>query len=130
MKKYQIENKKKFAISVSIIILSIIVISIITVCIFKMKRNTQITSSEDVQNTVNEDTAEGVDEFANLQDLVSVKNKTEEELQEINKKEIEKSKVSKNENKTTNKKNTVNKNKYYIKVNYGAQVVNIYTYDE
>ena len=38
--------------------------------------------------------------------------------------------VSKNENKTTNKKNTVNKNKYYIKVNYGAQVVNIYTYDE
>ena len=67
-----------------------------------MKRNTQITSSEDVQNTVNEDTAEGVDEFANLQDLVSVKNKTEEELQEINKKEIEKSKVSKNENKTFN----------------------------
>lgn len=130
MKKYQIENKKKFVISVSIIILSIIVISIITVCIFKMKRNTQITSSEDVQNTVNEDTTEGVDEFANLQDLVSVKNKTEEELQEINKKEIEKSKVSKNENKTTNKKNTVNKNKYYIKVNYGAQVVNIYTYDE
>ena len=28
------------------------------------------------------------------------------------------------------RKNTVNKNKYYIKVNYGAQVVNIYTYDE
>ncbi len=57
-----------------------------------------------------------MDEFANLQDLVSVKNKTEEELQEINKKEIEKSKVSKKMKiKLLIRKNTVNKNKYYIK---------------
>lgn len=129
MKKYQIENKKKFIISISIVILSIIIISAI-VYITSIKRNTQTTSSSDIQNTVDEEVVEGVNEFANLQDLTSVNNKTKEELQEINKKEIEKNKVNKTDNKTTNKNNTVNKNKYYIKVNYGAQVVNVYTYDE
>ena len=128
MKKYQIENKKKFILSVSITILCVIIV-VVTLYVIGKVRNTQTTSGEELAES-NEETTEEVGEFANLQDLESAKNKTEEELQEINKKEIEKNKTNQTASKNTNNTSTASKNKYYIKVNYGAQVVNIYTYDE
>lgn len=128
MKKYQIENKKKFILSISITILCVIIVTV-TLYVIGKGRNTQTTSGEELAAS-NEETTEEVGEFANLQDLESAKNKTEEELQKINKKEIEKNKTNQTASKNTNKTRTASKNKYYIKVNYGAQVVNVYTYDE
>ena len=56
--------------------------------------------------------------------IILVGNK--KEIEEAEKKE--QAKEEQKDNKTTSKPKP--KNKYYIKVNYGAQVVNVYTYDK
>ena len=58
------------------------------------------------------------------ENLADTSKMTEEELKKQNEKELKE-----NEKKTNTTTKAV-KNKYYIKVNYGAQVVTIYTYDK
>ena len=138
--KIIISRTMKWNILIFSFILLLIVSAIIGV-ISNNNKSVQVSTGDnlDFNNMEQED-----DEVVNLDTLQSVTDKTEEELKELNDKEVEEAK-KKEENKdktntsTTNNKvnkttnqNTVAtpKNKYYIKVNYGAQVVNVYTYDK
>ena len=77
-----------------------------------------------------EEIQKNIVESGNLTDTSKM---TEEELQKLNEKEFEeaqKKEQKEDKNNTNNNTTKVPSNKYYIKVNYGAQVVNIYTYDK
>lgn len=74
--------------------------------------NMQETNKIDYCNNVN------VNEYSTLTNIVS-----QEDLKEINEKD------KKNQDKENKKEEQTYSSKYYIKVNYGAQVVNIYTKD-
>ena len=115
-------NVKKWVILVSIMIFTIIGSGALNI-ILSNSNKTALASADD-------------DELS-IENFTDVENKTEEELKEINDKEIKKSeqnekskeKNTSNKNNTKNSKSSKTKNKYYIKVNYGAQVVTVYTYD-
>ena len=120
MKVGKIKNLKNL-ILLSVGIIAIIIVAIIGICIKNKTKETNSKAKEKVDNeeiliNVNEE----VEEFASIEDL-------EQETDEIETKE--------EDNKDTKKTNTKNNNKnssipYYIKVNYGAQVVTIYKQDE
>lgn len=120
MKVGKIKNLKNL-ILLSVGIIAIIIVAIIGICIKNKTKGTNSKAKEKVDNeeiliNVNEE----VEEFASIEDL-------EQETDEIETKE--------EDNKDTKKTNTKNNNKnssipYYIKVNYGAQVVTIYKQDE
>lgn len=74
--------------------------------------NIQETNKIDYYNNVN------VNEYSTLTNIVS-----QEDLKEINEKD------KKNQDKENKTEEQTYSSKYYIKVNYGAQVVNIYTKD-
>ena len=109
----------KNLILLSIGIIAIIIVAIIGICIKNKTKETNSKAKEKFDNeeiliNVNEE----VEEFASIEDLEQEADENEEEG-----------------NKDTNKTNNKNSNKnssipYYIKVNYGAQVVIIYTQDE
>ena len=108
-------NVIKWSILVSILVVAIIGSGIGVVIANHLKKSA-LTSASGEENII---------ESSSLENFEAVENKTEEELKELNEKEIKKS-----ENKQKNNSSTKNsKNKYYIKVNYGAQVVTVYTYD-
>ncbi len=115
-------NVKKWIVLVSIMIITIIGSGALNI-ILNNSNKTALASADD-------------DELS-IENFTAVENKTEEELKEINDKEVkeaeqnEKSKEKDTSNKSTTKNNNSSKtkNKYYIKVNYGAQVVTVYTYD-
>lgn len=120
--KVEINNRFKIIIT----ILSVISIAVISIIIVYLVKQTQATATGAIeQQNLQQNNNENIQEIINITDLESVANKTEEELSELNEKEIEKNKTEEKKNNTTK-----TKNKYYIKVNYGAQVVNIYTYDK
>lgn len=116
-------NVKKWVILVSIMIITIIGSGALNI-ILNNSNKTALASTDD-------------EEELSIENFTGVENKTEEELKEINDKEIKKSeqnekskeKDTSNKNTTKNSKSSKTKNKYYIKVNYGAQVVTVYTYD-
>lgn len=120
MKVGKIKNLKNL-ILLSVGIIAIIIVAIIGICIKNKTKETNSKAKEKVDNeeiliNVNEE----VEEFARIEDL-------EQETDEIETKG--------EDNKDTKKTNTKNNNKnssipYYIKVNYGAQVVTIYKQDE
>lgn len=116
----KVDNKLKIIITI-LSIISIVVISIIIVYFVKQTKAATVGAFEQQnieQNDANNN--EVIKESIDIEELKSIENKDEEELNETNEKETE----------TETKKTNTTKNKYYIKVNYGAQVVNIYTYDE
>lgn len=120
--KEKATNNKNWKIAVSIIIL-VIIITILLICIIKSFKNvSQTNAGQKLQESIDNS---NIEEVVNLEDLTSVSNKTEEELKKINQEEIKK---EEKKNNTTNTSKP--KNKYYIKVNYKAQVVNVYTYDK
>lgn len=110
----------KNLILLSIGIIAIIIVTIIGICIKNKTKETNSKAKEKFNNeeiliNVNEE----VEEFASIEDL-------EQETDET-----EKGEDSKDIDKTNNKNNNTNSSlPYYIKVNYGAQVVTIYTQDE
>lgn len=118
MKVGKIKDLKNL-ILLSIGIIAIIIVAIIGICIKNKTKETNSKAKEKFNNeeiliNVNEE----VEEFASIEDLEQEADENEEEG-----------------NKDTNKTNNKNSNKnssipYYIKVNYGAQVVTIYTQDE
>lgn len=116
----EIKKHKKLIIIAGIITLLLIVAIIISICI---KNNLKQTSSNIKSNFNNEEILinvnEEVEEFASIDDL---EQKTDE---------TEKEEGNKNTDKTSSQNNNKNSSiPYYIKVNYGAQVVTIYKQDE
>lgn len=119
-KKEIINNKSWIILIISIFLIVAMVITIS--CILNKKHTKPVNSKENV-----EDKLLSQEDEVNLEDLTSITNKTEEELKKLNEKELEK---ETEKNKEKNKNTSNSKNKYYIKVNYNAQVVNVYTYDK
>lgn len=109
------------------IILSIIVIVAATTIgflyVFYFSKTRAVSSNPNMQ-TLEDTQQQNAENTVKLEDLQDVSEMTEEELKKANEKEIEESK-EKEENKTA----TTNQSKYYIKVNYGAQLIDVYTYD-
>lgn len=109
----------KNLILLSIGIIAIIIVAIIGICIKNKTKETNSKAKEKFNNeeiliNVNEE----VEEFASIEELEKETDETEKE-------------DSKDIDKTNNKNNNTNSSlPYYIKVNYGAQVVTIYTQDE
>ena len=68
------------------------------------------------------------EEFATIDNVTSQEHLANLEKEQEDKKDEKEN--NKNDNKTENKAEQSYTKKYYIKVNYGAQVVNIYTKDE
>ena len=119
MKVGKIKDLKNLII-LSIGIIAIIIVAIIGICI---KNKTKETNSKGKERFDNEEILinvnEEIEEFASIEDL-------EQETDEPEKEEGNKA-----DNKTNSKNNNKNSSiPYYIKVNYGAQVVTIYTQDE
>ena len=113
MKKLKLDDKKAI-IGIVILILSLIFLTLVTVNFIKTlkakKTNKAIQVSKDITNNI-----EKIEEKAN------------EEVVE------EEENVVENNKKTTNKDSnstTSSSTSYYIKINYGANVITIYTQDE
>lgn len=104
-----------------------ILVSILLVAIIGSGVWVVITNSLEKSALTSASSEENIVESSSLENFEAVENKTEEELKELNEKEIKKTEDKQKNNKKSTTKNA--KNKYYIKVNYGAQVVTIYTYD-
>lgn len=122
MKFEEIKNHKKLIIILGItVILILIATTILKICI---KNNLKQTNSNTKNNFNNNEEIlinlnEEVEEFASIDDL-------EQETDETEKEE-----GNKNTDKTSSQNNNKNSSiPYYIKVNYGAQVVTIYKQDE
>lgn len=92
-----------------------------------------VSAKAKTDNNVENNISEEVIEQANLVDTSKL---SLEELKKLNEEEQKKAEEKKKQEEKNDNKNTANKptkpiqNKYYIKVNYGAQVVTIYTYDK
>lgn len=71
-------------------------------------------------------------EIIKQEELTDTSKLSAEELKKLNDEEVKKAEEKQKEEDKKNGKKTVKpaQNKYYIKVNYGAQVVTIYTYDK
>ena len=112
-------KNKKIAIIIGVIV-GIILIGAIALCVVNIKKNAKQANSkieEAVEAEIN--TNEEVEEYANINEL------EQEEIVEENTKD-----TVGNEKNTNTKSNVKSSNPYYIKVNYGAQVVTIYKQDE
>ena len=112
-------NKKtsnKVAWIALVVVILVIVISVSATSMASyLKKKSELASAEAEKETQN---------VLNQENLADTSKMSEEELKKLNEKELEEKK-KKDKNTTT-----TTKNKYYIKVNYGAQVVTIYTYDK
>ena len=121
-------NKVKESKTIWVILSIIVLVAATTIgflYIFYFSKTRAVSSNQNMQaleNTQQQNTENTV----KLEDLQDVSEMTEEELKKANEKELEEAK-KKEENE--NKKTTTNKSKYYIKVNYGAQLIDVYTYD-
>lgn len=103
-------------------IVVVTLVSVVAIVHFKTKNAAEEVSGKAFAITPST-TTENVIE---MNTLTKVENATEQELKKINEKEVKEA-----EKKETVKKQTTGvKKKYYIKVNYNAQVVNVYTYDK
>ncbi len=112
--RYKIVNPKRTIIIVSIILAIIAVVVIVSFNFLKPKEK-QVAKIEDIEET-NIEKPDG--EYIDIEEL---ENEEEENIEQGN--------TIKNENSKENNNNTKNKMPYYIKVNYGAQVVTIYQKD-
>lgn len=117
-----VSNKAKW---ICFVVGAIVILTIIAVTYIVHYSKLQATNAN---SNLNKDKDEQIQEnIIEQQNLVNTSKLSEEELKKLNEEEVKKAK-EKEKKKNTN--TTVVKNKYYIKVNYGAQVVTIYTYDK
>lgn len=106
----------------------IIVATVGAVCTIKYVKTNNMLASTDAEK-------EQLENTASIEDFEKTEGLTEEELKKLNEKELEEAeKEEKKDDKKDDKKNktkvdTTLMNKYYIKVNYGAQIVDVYTKD-
>lgn len=125
LKKIKLSNQMKWMILVGVILLTLVILSVGRIINYAKATSTMAKTE---QNEIPEE----VIEQANL---VSTSKLSPEELKKLNEEELKKAEEKKQQednknNQTTNKTTKPAQNKYYIKVNYGAQVVTIYTYDK
>lgn len=112
------KNSKEKLIICSAIILAVVVATIIGICVSKKTKQVASKAEADNNEKILINANEEIQEFTSIEDLEQEEN--QEETQNNDKKE-ENSKTNSKENSSL---------PYYIKVNYGAQVVTIYTQDE
>ena len=131
MKKFLEEilnNKKKLRIFLGTeLVIFIILVSILTICIINNNKVIETAEIENIEIELNE-TPEIIEEVEETeeepaQELTEEQQKEAEKEENIEKKE--ENKKSSNSNKAPSGYNTT----YYIKVNYGANVVTVYTKD-
>lgn len=127
LKKIKLSNQMKWMILVGVILVTFAILSVGHIIDYA-KAASAMAKTDITQNEVPEE----VIEQANLVDTSKL---SAEELKKLNEEELKKAEKKKKQeeeknNKTTNKTTKPVQNKYYIKVNYGAQVVTIYTYDK
>lgn len=124
LKKIKLNNQMKWMILIGVILFIFAVLAI-----GRIINNITVASTIAKTDTPQNEIPEEVIEQANLVDTSKL---SLEELKKLNEEEQKKAEEKeKEENKnTTNKTTKPTQNKYYIKVNYGAQVVTIYTYDK
>lgn len=117
----KINNKIMWgAIALAIMIVVTTAIAVIMI----VQERTKTISVAATQSKALSSTSDIEEDTIEMNELTSVEEASEEELKKINEKEVEEAK------KKDTKATTETKKKYYIKVNYGAQVVNVYTYDK
>ena len=122
--KSKLKEKVKDEIATYAILMAICItfISIISIDLF-MNHKSSVATSGNVENyneITNEGNIETIENLTSVEEINSV-----EELQKLNEKELEEAKKKEDKN----KKEINSTPKYYIKVNYGAQVVTVYTKD-
>lgn len=121
-----INNKKKLRIFLIIeVLIFAVLVSILTIAIInknKVIETSELANIEIKQNEIPEIVEEEIDEEESAQEL------TEEEQEEVEKEENIANKEDKNKN-DSNSTPSGYGTTYYIKVNYGANVVTVYTKD-
>lgn len=126
LKKIKLSNQMKWMILVGVMLVTFAILSVGHI-IDSSKAASAMAKTNAPQNEMLEE----VIEQANLVDTSKL---SPEELKKLNEEEQkraeEKKKQEEKNNNKTNKPTKPAQNKYYIKVNYGAQVVTIYTYDK
>lgn len=113
----KMSNSTKWMIFVTAFLIVLVITTVINLSF--RKKVVEVSGKDEIEEKLEENIKEEV----KLSELTQTENKTEEELKKLNEKELEE-----NQKKTNNI--TRRQNKYYLKVNYGAQVVNVYTYDK
>ena len=121
LKQNKFTNKMKWIIFV-VIFMVVLTGSTAAYFIINSQNSKQTVAQEQYENEVQEQNT------VSMEQLENVENKTEEELQKLNEEEMKKAEEKENQNKN-NTSSTTSKKKYYIKVNYGAQLIDVYTYD-
>lgn len=125
-KKIKLSNQIKWMILVGVILAIFAILSIGRIIDYT-KASSAMAKTDIPQNEVTEEVIE-------QSNLVDTSKLSPEELKKLNEEELkkaeEKQKQEEKNNNSTNKPAKPTQNKYYIKVNYGAQVVTIYTYDK
>lgn len=116
----KIKDKKKFVITTSIIVLALLLV--IIGIYFTFSGGTKQTISDQFEDEGNRIAEEPIDEYVDINELEN-ENIVDENIDE------EQNNV-KNKTTTNNTKVPTGTTPYYIKVNYGAQVVTIYSKDE
>lgn len=120
MKKLSKKANNILNISIIIILLAILAYTIVgLIKTVEAKRNAKqvINMEEEKSEEMNPE------EFNNEEINI-------DELEEVTEEEKESAEKNKNKTSTTSKGTTTSNKKYYIKVNYGANVVTVYTQDE
>ena len=121
LKQRKFTNKMKWSLFVAVFIL-VLTGSTAAYMVINYQTTKQASAQEQYENTVKQENT------VSMEELENVENKTEEELKELNEEELKKTEEKESQNKN-NTSTTTSKKKYYIKVNYGAQLIDVYTYD-
>lgn len=118
--KYRIKNPKKTISMISITIGIIMIIGLI--CFFSLKPKEETVAK--LEGMEERKIEEFNGEYIDIEELEEQQEEEKEEEQNVIEGNEQKDKI------TNNVKNTTNTIPYYIKINYGAQVVTIYKKDE
>lgn len=126
LKKIKLTNQIKWGILVVVILATFAILSIGRVIDYV--KAVSVNAKTDIPS---KEVSEEVIEQENLVDTSKLSLEELKKLNEEEQKKAEEKKKAEEQNDNTAKKPTKPiQNKYYIKVNYGAQVVTIYTYDK
>lgn len=122
--KKKIINNKIIVIIASIVLLTItLAVTLVSIKYLKSKEVAKIDNLEE-KNIEDPD-----GEYIDIEDIENIEQENEESPKEPEEQENQNTIKDGDKNTTNNTNNTKNKTPYYIKVNYGAQVVTIYQKD-
>jgi len=128
LKKIKLTNQMKWIILVSVMLITFAILAVGRIVDYTKAAST-MAKTDTSKNTI-------VEEVIDQSNLVDTSKMSPEELKKLNEEEQKKLEEKKKEEEKNQNNNVTKKptkpvqNKYYIKINYGAQVVNVYTYDK